>query len=395
MLQSGNISERLDRFEKLLEKVTLADGVRVSHSDVTKMREIKKKLEIFSELCKNYVPDKSSIKRDKSKNLRRSMIRSVMSTSEFYSSSMYGEVPEFYTKTDDILKIFRHRRDFIMHKLIDVQKIRIGCLNSELSGLIVNYLVNHMIDSLVGLNRSAIIMIEKQNGQAKVGLSSRAFGHRIEMSVFKDESILKELDDRLTNKGFAKLDRSPNLLKLLGFPANQKGPASGVQTEPNIDHFYCYRHEKPNYISYLIGCQEEGKNYFPDILALHYGRNEKVKSFVDYLLMLLSKHLNEFIMERTNQYFYTWMLFNVEMILASHAIPLICVIIEDAIGSHEEFCFFERSNPLYSQLEKDNEDFICFYKDHTYLVFRKYGFGIGLKRVNCNFYPLYNKVATL
>ena len=392
MLQSGNISDNLDKFERLLEKIALADGVRVSHKDVSKLREIKKKLDIFHELCKNYVPEKPTTRKEKSKSAKKSMTKSMVSSIELQNGSLYDTLPEFFIGTDEILKLFKQKSEFMLSKLIDVQKIRIGCLNSELSGLIVNYLVKHMMDSLVGLNRSVIIIKDKNDDKSKLKVNSRGFGHKIEMNLISDESLLKELDSSLMDKGFVKLDKSKFLLNLFGIPLNPKYDSNNVLIEPSVDFFYGYRHEKPNYTSYLIGCNDEGVNYLPDILANHYEKNLKVKSFIDNLLMLFSRHLNEFIMERTNQYYYTWMLFNVEMILASHAIPLICVIIEESVKNQDVYFFFGKSNPLYAKLEKDSEDFICFLQDHTYLVFRRYSFAIGLRRVNCNFYPLYNKV---
>jgi hypothetical protein len=407
--QAGSLASKLDAFEAILDKLSVGDDIRVSKTDISVLREIQKKLEIVHSLSNRVVPEKSLHAHDKVKANRRSMIKSMVSGVDMYGASLADVPVEFYSRTEDILEVIKDSGEFVLSKLAEIQKIRIACLNSELSGMVVNYLIRHMVNTMAGLDKCVVILVDKVTDEFVRFESPRAFGSKIEQA-FLTQDLLRMLDaelkpvvglSKLSNRCGKTLEKLFDVEKEKLKPtensktSNQSSPTklSKVVSTDNQLSFYGSWHEEPSFVCYTIGYNETGNDHYARILARRSADSEMIRSYLDNFIRLIARHLLEFMMERTSQYYYTWMLFNADMILATHALAIIAVIIEDALGGDDDIVFVDKAGELYKSLSKDNDDFLFHHHDKTMLIFRKFGFLIGMKRQNYNFYPLYNKVS--
>lgn len=404
------MGQKFDKFDGVIQKITNADDIRISQTDVTTLRQIQKKVEILHELMSQYVPETSRMKREAYKAGRKGMTRSQGSSSEFFSTTQLNVMPEYVTNTQDLIELMDRCSKAVLIKLDDLQKIRIGCLNSEITGVVMNYLFNHIMSCMLDLDCCVGLLCDKtaapSNPDANASADPRGtsyehirqFGKKADLSK-KHSTLIEMVEEEISAQGFAEFSEasSKKLAKIIGMEGVPSS-SSTVQpaTEEHVkDRFFGHRHETANFVMYFIGCNTQRRYLFPTILSQFYHTKPKIKAFVGYFFTIFGKHLFEFMMERTNQYFLTWMLFNVEMLLTTHMLPLWMALVEQGLSGDSELQFLDSENPQYLTLKRDHDDFICHQQDKTFIMFPEYGCAFGIRRLNTNFYPLYTRVSSL
>ena len=395
-MHTMEIVDRLDQFEKTLERIKSGNKIRVGLEDAAQLRVIQAKLELIKSLGREYVPVKTSYKKEGT--ARRNQSRSMASGSEFFSATTFDPAPEVMYRADEVHQLVKDRGEFIMSKLVDIQKIRIGCLNSQLSGMIVNYLVNHIMATMFGIGKTVILLAEIDNEVVK---NIKSYGLPVDETYLTPE-ILQKIDMEIKGKGFTRVGIEYTLLSdLFSKHRSKDGDIASSQiltfsdSPSNIDrgkYYYCYKEERKGYDFYVIGLEGQEDPYYANFLAESYSMDKKVKSFVDYSLNLLCRHLFEFMMERTNQYYYTWMLFNFDMIMCCHIIPLLVAMLVKDFKDNPELKFLSEESVIFTNIAKNEDDFLYLDQSAAYLIFYKYRMALEVKRGNLDYGPLHMKV---
>lgn len=393
---SDEICTRLDKFAEVLEEIKNGNNVRLTTDDISRLRTIKNKLDLLQSVGKKYVPEKSTHKSDNPTKKMHS--RSIVGSSDFFSASLPEFVPEVFNRAEEIVPKIEERGRFMISKVNDIQKIRIGCINSQLSGMIISYLINHLMGSLIGLDKAVLIMTDGHSSENK---SIRSYGMEIDSKLLTAEN-LKKIDDMMDGKTFTTIglhepfvtgmfesggDKSPELTPLGSREISDHSHRGSISNQ-----VYCYKEVKESYHAYYIGMVGAEDPFYANFLVESYHAVEKVRSFVDYSLKMVARHVFEFIMERTNQYFYTWMLFNIDMIVCSHSISLILAMLQRDFEQESEVKFITANDSIYSTAVKKDNDYLYQSGDKTYLLFPGYSFGIQLPRQNLSLGPLHAKV---